>query len=423
MKPKAFLLGRPIPADWGAAAKSAGRSPRRGTGRVLIIIENVSLARDHRARKQVQSLLQAGYDVSVICRGDANNKTYLRSERLYLQEYPAPHEFSGKLSFVYEYAYSLLAAFTLALKDFLQRGFQVIQAGQPPDLYFLLALPFKVAGRRFVGDQRDLSPELYAVRYGRDAGAVLWLLHVLERLSWRAADHVFCVNQSLRQTILKRGKLSADKVSVVGNGPVLASTAPRPPRPDLKEGRRFLICWVGLMGPQDHVDLALLAAHYVIHTLGRNDCQFTFIGEGETLPDLQRLTKDLAITDWVTFTGWLDEDGCFDYLATADVGLDTNLQPEVSPVKAMEYLAFGVPLVAFDLQETRATGKQAAAYVTPRDPLALARTISQLLDDPDRRAEMATIGRRRVEEYLCWNHQSEAYLRVYARLLESAGPA
>jgi glycosyltransferase involved in cell wall biosynthesis len=89
----------------------------------------------------------------------------------------------------------------------------------------------------------------------------------------------------------------------------------------------------------------------------------------------------------------------------------------------MEYLAFGVPLVAFDLQETRATGKQAAAYVTPRDPLALARTISQLLDDPDRRAEMATIGRRRVEEYLCWNHQSEAYLRVYARLLESAGPA
>jgi glycosyltransferase involved in cell wall biosynthesis len=165
----------------------------------------------------------------------------------------------------------------------------------------------------------------------------------------------------------------------------------------------------------------LLAAHHVVHSLGRDDCQFTFIGDGETLPELQRLTKELAITDWVTFTGWLDEDACFDYLATADVGLDTNLQPEVSPVKAMEYLAFGVPFVAFDLQETRATAEQAAAYVSPGDPLALARTISQLLNDPDRRAHLASIGRRRVETHLCWDHQSEAYLRVYAGLLESAG--
>jgi glycosyltransferase involved in cell wall biosynthesis len=53
----------------------------------------------------------------------------------------------------------------------------------------------------------------------------------------------------------------------------------------------------------------------------------------------------------------------------------------------------------------------------------LAQTIGQLLDDADRRAEMAAIGRKRVEEYLSWDRQREAYLRVYARLLETPRPA
>src|SRR6266542_3434264 len=197
-------------------------------------------------------------------------------------------------------------------------------------------------------------------------------------------------------------------------------TTPRPPRPDIKNGKRFLACWVGLMGPQDHVDLALAAVHHLVHTLGRDDCQFAFIGDGETLPQLRALAEHLGIADWVTFTGWLDESACFGYLATADLAMDSNLQPEVSPVKGMEYMAFGVPFVAFDLEETRAMADGAALYLPPGDTLTLARAIAELLDDPARRAEMSRIGRRRVEEHLAWDRQSETYLRVYERLL---GPA
>lgn len=404
-------------ANSSMAGNTTARPARRGASRILVVIENVSLARDHRARKQVSSLLHVGYEVSVISRADGDNRTCLNHERLRLYEYPAPREFHGKLAFAYEYAYSLLAAFVLALGDFLHHGFQAIQAGHPPDLYFLLALPFKLAGRRFVVDQRDLSPEVYADRFGRDTGPLPRLLRVLERWSWRLADHVFCVNESLRRVVVRRGMVSPVAVTVVGNGPVLSRTAPRAPRLHLKRRRRFLVCWVGLMGPQDHVDLALRAVDHLVHTLGRNDCQFAFIGDGEALPELKTLAERLAVTDWVTFTGWLDEDACFDYLATADIGLDTNLQPEVSPVKGMEYMAFGVPFVAFDLEETRAMAGGAARYLPRGDPAALARAIDELLEDPARRAEMARIGRGRVEECLAWDRQEEAYLRVYARLL------
>jgi glycosyltransferase involved in cell wall biosynthesis len=135
------------------------------------------------------------------------------------------------------------------------------------------------------------------------------------------------------------------------------------------------------------------------------------------LGELRRLAVRLAVQDRVTFTGWLDEDGCFDYLAAADVAIDTNLQPEVSPVKGMEYMAFGVPFVAFGLEETVAMAKDAAVYVPRGNPTALAGAINDLLDDPARRAAMARAGRRRVEEDLAWDHQSETYLRVFARLL------
>jgi glycosyltransferase involved in cell wall biosynthesis len=398
------------------------RARRRGRDRrrILVVIENVPLARDHRAAKQVETLLEAGYQVSVISQRHADNRRSRNRHGLRLYEYPPPRAASGMLSFFYEYGYSLLAGSALVLRDFLAHGFGAIQTGHPPDLYFLLALPYKLAGRRFVVDQRDLSPEVFADRYGRDTGALPWLLRLLEQRSWRLADHVLCVNQTLRSVIVRRGRLPAGSVGVVGNGPVLSRTSPRPPRPDIKNGRRFLACWVGMMGPQDHVDLALSAVHHLVHSLGRDDCQFAYIGDGEMLPELKALVEHLGIADWVRFTGWLEESTCFDYLATADLAMDSNLQPEVSPVKGMEYMAFGVPFVAFDLDETRAMADGAALYLPPGDALALARAIAELLDDPARRAEMSRIGRRRVEEHLAWDRQSETYLRVYERLL---GPA
>jgi glycosyltransferase involved in cell wall biosynthesis len=391
------------------------RSRRRP--RVLLVIENVPLARDHRARKQVEALLGAGYEVGVISQRDRGNDRYRRVEGLRLYEYPRPPQWSGKLGFVSEYAYSLLAAGTLAFRAILDGGVDIVQVGHPPDIYFLLGLPLRLAGRPFIVDQRDLSPEVFAARYGRDRGWLVMLLHLFERLSWRLADHVLCVNGSLRDTIMARGALPDDRVTVVGNGPVLARTARREPRRDLKEGRRFLVCWLGLMGPQDHVVLAVEAAHHLLHTLGRDDCHFVFIGEGESLAELKGSARSLGVADRVTFTGWLDEGPCYEYLSIADLGLDTNLQEEVTPVKGLEYMAFGLPIVAFDLEETRVMAGEAASYVTPGDPLELARAVDSLLDTPARRARMGRFGRERVEKALAWERQEEVYVALYRRLL------
>jgi len=87
----------------------------------------------------------------------------------------------------------------------------------------------------------------------------------------------------------------------------------------------------------------------------------------------------------------------------------------------MEYMAFELPVVAFDLRETRVSAGDAAVYVKPNDLRAYARAIVQLVDDQSSRAWAGKLGRARVEQELAWSHQLGAYLRVYAGLTGHTG--
>jgi glycosyltransferase involved in cell wall biosynthesis len=397
------------------AARLRPRGVRTRPRKALLVVENVALARDHRLRKQAASLVSAGYQVSVICRSDPAN-TAVSDIRLH--EYRAPADATSKLGFVREYGYSWTMAAWLTLRAFVLDGFDVIQISGTPDIYFTIGAPFKLLGRRLVFDQRDLSPELYETRY-RKRDSMYRVLCWLERTSYRTADHVITVNDSLKQIACTRARLPSQAVTVVRNGPVLARTLGRAPRPALKQGRRFLCCWLGLMGPQDQVELALQSIDHLVNDIGRTDCHFAFIGDGESRESACHLARELGIGEYVSFPGWLAEEDAFTYLSTADVGLEPNLEEIVSPVKGMEYMAFELPFVAFDLAETRTLARGAAAYADPGDAKSFARCVDELLDDPSRREHMGRIGRQRIENEIAWDHQQDTYLSVYRSLLDA----
>ena len=131
------------------------------------------------------------------------------------------------------------------------------------------------------------------------------------------------------------------------------------------------------------------------------------------------MCTERGLDEYVTFTGWLTEAECFSHLADADLGLDTNLQPEVTPVKGLEYMSFSVPMVAFDLHETRALAGPAARYVPPGDVGGMADAIAHLLDHPAEAsrmsgAAMAALGDRFLETTLGRDIE-ETYLSVLAR--------
>lgn len=400
-----------------ATARGAGRAPR-----VLLIVENGPAAADHRVVKQVDSLIEGGYHVGVISPKSPANSVYRNHRQIDVFEYPPPPQPRGRLGYLAEYGYSVLAAAFLSARAAARQRPDVVQLCLPPDVYFPLAWIFKRLGVRVMVDQRDLLPELYAARYGHVQRQMLTVLRFLERRSFNGADAVLCVNDYLRNRILAASDLTGDRVGVVRNGPVLAQISRATPDASLKRGYRHLCCWVGMIGPQDRLDLLLRSIDHLVHGLGREDCLFAILGWGEYLPTAQALARELDLDKWVEFTGDLDPRDVFRYIATADVGLDASLQIDVSPVKAMEYMALGVPVVAFDLPETRVLTDGAAMYAEPGDVRAHARAIDALLNDAGRRRELGRAGRAKVRDEVAWDHQAVTYLAMIDRLCATRRP-
>jgi glycosyltransferase involved in cell wall biosynthesis len=380
--------------------------------RVLLMVENVPIGRDHRLRKHATALVAAGMKVTVICRRDPDNHE-LPGVRVL--DYPAS-DGESRLGFIREYAWSLAAAAVLTLRAMLSGGVDVVQVSSTPDIYFTLAAPLKLLGRRVIFDFKDLSPEIYAARYDRREGLMYRLLRRFERASLRTADHVVAVNASVRDVAVRRGGVAPGRVTVVGNGPRLADIRHRPASAELRRGHRHLGVLTGMMGPQDGVDLALRAIDQLVHVRGRTDTAFTFVGVGDAVPPAEQFVAEHGLGEWVTFPGWVGREEVFDFLSTADVGLEPNLEEFVTPVKAMEYMAFGLPFVAFDVAETRLIAGGAADLAPAGDVGAFAELIDGLLADPARRVRLGAAGMQAVQRSLAWDHQQVPYLKVVERL-------
>ena len=400
---------RQAPGPTGTSTTT--RPGRHGSaGHVLALVENVPFGIDTRLTKQVDALLESGYRVTVVSRKDPSNQAY-RTSGVQVLEFPPPPERPGVAGYTIEYGLAFLWAAVLSARALLRDRVDVIQVCQPPDVYLPLIRLFRALGYGVVVDQRDLMSELYGSRYEHPRQVVIKALKALERLSQTSAHQVLCVNEFLRERAHAAGVVP-ERVTVVRNGPVLGRVDRASPDPTLKRGRRYLCCWAGKMGRQDRLDLLLGAIRHLVYELRRADTQIVILGDGECLEETQRMANELGLNDWVSFTDWVSEETLFRHLATADLGLDASLQEEVSPVKAIEYMAFGMPFVAFDLRETRAAAQNAAAYAAPGDVEGLARAMNAMLDDEARRTEMGRVGRRLVEESLSWDRQTPGYVQV-----------
>jgi glycosyltransferase involved in cell wall biosynthesis len=403
------------------------RSEQAVESGVLIVVENVPVLRDRRVWQECRALVAAGYRVSVICPMAAGEPRVEYREEVAIYRYPPAPEASGTVGFLYEFAYSWVRTLLLSWKVLRRQGFDVLQACNPPDTFFAIAWLYKPLGKRFVYDQHDLAPETYESRFDRPSPSLLWGLRLLERLTYRTADRVISTNASYREVALTRGRKAPEDVVVVRNGPDPQRMRRGPSRPELRNGRRHLCCYLGMMGPQDGVDLVVRAVDVLVHDMGRQDCSFALLGDGDAHQQVRELVRELDLEDYITMPGFVADDELSAYLSTADLGLcpePRNPLNEVSTlVKVMEYMAFELPVVAFDLKETRFSASDAAVYVTPNEKKEFAAAIADLLDDADRRAAMARMGRRRVEEVLAWPHQAPVYVAVFDHLTGGAAAA
>ena len=389
--------------------------------RVLIIVENLPVPFDRRVWMEARTLKAAGADVSVICPVGKGHETRFETlEGIDIYRHPLPLDASGALGYLLEYGAALFWETWLALKVWRRQGIDVIQGCNPPDLIFLVALPFKLFGVKYLFDHHDINPELYEAKF--DKRGFFWRLMVLfERLTFRAADVSVATNESYRRIAKERGGMADDDVFVVRSGPDLNRVRPVVPAPKWKKGRAHMVGYVGVMGDQEGIDLLLESIAHLVKTKGRDDIQFVLVGGGPSLDKLKVMAHEMGLDAHVTFIGRAPDQDLFEVLSTADVCVNpdrvTPMNDKSTMNKILEYMAFSKPIVQFDVTEGRYSAGEASLYATANDIVDFADKIEVLLADPDRCAEMGRIGRARVEVQFAWPHQVPKLVAAYERIL------
>ena len=208
--------------------------------RVLIIIQNLWVPFDRRVWLECKALVASGYDVTVVCPKGPGDPSYQVIDGVTVHQYKAYAPGGSKLGFVAEYAYSFLMTLRLVLRARKAGKFQVMQACNPPDIFWPIAMLLRrLDGTRFVFDHHDLCPELFQSRFGGTTSLPYKGLRFLERMTHRTADHVISTNDSYRRIAITRSGKANHDVTVVRTGPDPdklrrgASGRVAPPRPPL----------------------------------------------------------------------------------------------------------------------------------------------------------------------------------------------
>jgi glycosyltransferase involved in cell wall biosynthesis len=391
--------------------------------RILIMVENLPVPFDRRVWQEATTLQQAGYRVSIICpKGKGYEQGHEVIDGIHIYRHPLPIEASGALGYAMEYAWALICEFFFAWRVLLSRGFDVIHACNPPDTIFLIGGFFKLFGKKFIFDHQDINPELYEAKFGR-RDLFYKLLVAFERWTFRTADVSIATNESYKRIAIERGGMNPNLVFVVRSGPDLRRLKIMPPVESLKNGRKYLVGYVGVMGKQEGIDSLLRALQHIIFNLKRTDIHFGLVGGGTELEAMKEYARFLDVADYVTFTGRVPDQEMLEMLNTADVCVNPDVANEMNDKstmnKVMEYMALGKPVVQFDLTEGRYSAQDASVYANKNDEHDLARKITKLLDDPERRFRMGQYGRNRIENELEWKHEAPRLLQAYESLFNT----
>lgn len=384
--------------------------------RILMILENESFPEDTRVLLEARALVEAEFDVTVICPTGKRKAWNERIDGVRVYRYPEPWAIDGFIGYLAEFAYSMVMAFLYCVFVLFRHGFDAIHVHTPPDMNILVALCFRPFGKKIVIDHHDLSPELYqAQRDGEGSSLVTRVLLWFERTACRNADRLIATNHSQQKVQTERGGAASERCYIVRNGPNDMFLTDVLPRQDLANDERIKVGYVGMIGIQDGVDC--FVESLVELKKRRSDFLGIIVGAGPALKSLKQQVLTNGLGQNVVFTGLVDFSEVPGYIAAFDICVTPDpknaYNDSCTTIKTMEYMALRKPTVSFCTTENRITAGEAALYAEDNDILEFTSLLEQLMDCPDMRRTMGDIGRQRIDDALSWERQQTHLVDLY----------
>ena len=387
-------------------------------GRVAIVV-HATFPGDPRVRRQSDALVDAGYEVDIICLRQPGEAAEDTDGPLRIVRLPINRSFVGFAGHIAEYvAFTALVAWRLA-REHRRRQYNLVQVATVPDFLSFAAIPEKLGHVPLLLDLHEDMPEFFRDRFAAPLlRPLLPLVTAATKASAAVADELITVHEPLRQLSIARG-VAPEKIAVVMN-----SADGRLFDPTRHERREFMAD--GELRLIHHSNFQrIYGLDVAVDALSRLRpglrWRLDVYGDGPWRPQIEAAVARSGTGDRVHLHGRVAMDDLPRLLAAADIGLVPSLpEPYLEyslSTKLLEYAAMGVPTVASDLATFRHHFTDAAlAFVPGGDPEALARAIERLADDPVGTVAMGQEARRQAAAY-DWVAQKTRYIEIVRRLL------
>ena len=375
-----------------------------------------------RVVSEARAAVAAGFEVDVVAlRGDGEAAQEVL-EGVRVVRLPVAHRHGGApLALLAEYVHFAARAIVHAAARSARRRYDVVQVHNPPDFLVVAALVPRLLGSKVVLDVHDLTPDMFAMRFGDAGGGLVDRgLRLVERLSAKACDAVVTVHEPYRAELVAHG-IPAEKIAVVMNSldesvlsgldGALAPASPAAPA--------FRVVYHGTVTPHYGVDVLVEAVAIARRNVPR--LRLEIYGTGDALPAIEQQVRANGLDGTVTIVPrFLRQDEVLRAIHGASVGVAANLRTRLNrfalPTKLLEYAAIGIPAAASDLPTIRGHfSDDEVWFFEPGDAAALARVLERAAADPEGASRRAEAARRRYESYR-WHHSANVYTELLARL-------
>lgn len=379
----------------------------------ICVIVYTNYPADTRVRRAAEALTDRGDEVHVICPMTPSLASRRDISGVVLHPTGAfDYKPSSPGAYVRRYGTFLVAAGARALRLHAARRFDVVHVHTMPDFLVFAALGPRLLGAKVILDVHDLMPELYASKFGlAESRWVIKLLKLVERVSVRFADAAVAVHQPHLDALVGHGN-AADKFAIVMN---LPDPAMFRARNGTAQTRPFTLIYHGMVGTRNGLDIAVRAA-----ALARGqipDLRLQIIGDGDDFPRVKALVEELGVQETVRLEhGLRPIEEVIPALERATVGVvpivDDPFTKYMLPVKLLEYVALGMPVIASSTPTIRAYfSDEMLAFTPPGNPEALAARIVELYRDPQLRRRLVVESAKFTAEHN-WPREKQRYFQL-----------
>jgi len=388
----------------------------------VLFIRNGYYPGDPRLKKQVLSLIEKDYSVSVLCLRSKGEKLIDKvNKNLTVYRLPFTHKRSNLLWYFMEYSFSLISFFiTTSVIYFLFRYNFIVVHTLPDFLSYSTIIP-KIFGSKIVTDFHEPTPELLLTKFHyKENSLFIKLSKFFEQSVISYSDMSIAVTDSLRNRYIERGA-NPNKIVVISNAVDTDSLKKLSKEIIIKKNHKFLMITHGSIEERYGHEIVIKAIKKLI--IEFPNIKYIITGSGTYENYLKNLVDNLNLNDYVEFKGYLGLRDLVKTLKESDLGIipmyKTPYSELIDTNKMYEYFELGIPVALPKLTPLiKNFSPEEVIFFEPGNTDSFISEISKFIRNQDELKKVSLAAYKKYEK-IKWSIEKLKFQKIFEKTLST----